>query len=547
MLRDSYLTILMGVLFILVGCPTDEPADDDTGDDDSTVDDDTSDDDTGDDDTGPVDADGDGWDETVDCDDSDATVHRGAPAGCEMRDANCDGQIDGESRVCGTHYLTGVDIIQMEGSITSMSAGDLDGDGRDDVVIGRDSYPFGTDLHPSGAVSVVAGPVFGTVDLISADPTAMVIGNDDIAWLGTSVDASADLNGDGINDLIAGAPGPSIDFLSGGGAAFVFYGPLEGVLSVENADASFFGPDDEYSQVGIAVAAGDVDGDGIGDLLVGAGVEYSSQLNTAVYIFKGPVEGTLSSSDAAARVLSSNISSWSIDDTHLALDSGGDVNGDGSDDILLAMSTFTKYGYSGGLGYLLLSPFSGLIEIETQADMILDAGNGPTHLGYSLSLGDGDGDLVDDLLFGALDGEDHQGFAYFFPGTVATGIGHLTTDDVPIVFEGADPGANAGCDVVLGKDINGDGYGDMIIGSNYFGSYSDPGTTHLLLGPVTDSLHLDQADGKFIGAKGTNHNSLELASGDLDGDGIYDIIISGDLEDKENNNVSVVNVVYGGI
>ena len=167
------------------------------------------------------------------------------------------------------------------------AAGDVNGDGIDDLIIGAPhagyfSAPIGS--FASGASYVVFGSLAGfaaTLDLATLDGRNgfRLAGGGFDDWSGTSVSAAGDVNGDGIDDLIIGAPS-SLWTSAGGG--YVVFGTTAGFpenLGLWGVDGSNgfrlgAGYDDGYqdgSYIGGSVsAAGDVNGDGIDDLIVGA-------------------------------------------------------------------------------------------------------------------------------------------------------------------------------------------------------------------------------------------------------------------------------------
>lgn len=213
-------------------------------------------------------------------------------------------------------------------------AGDLDGDGLAELVVG-DSY------SSAGAAAGGAFYVFdsatltGTVDVADAD--AFGVASTAWTYLGNSVDVVDDLDGDGTADLLVAAPSESAVTPSSGGAAYVFRGPLTGTVDTTDAVASFEASADEGNAPFTASTAGDIDGDGRADVLVGApmagGYMYGSGYGWfedagAAFLFYGTVSGSYDVTDADAVLRGEGEA-----EVGYSLAAAGDLDGDGWDDL----------------------------------------------------------------------------------------------------------------------------------------------------------------------------------------------------------------------
>ena len=142
----------------------------------------------------------------------------------------------------------------------------MNGDGFDDLLVGaRYQNAGGTQ---AGAAYLVLGPVTGTVDLAAAD--AKLVGEESEDLAGFSVSSAGDVNGDGFDDLLVGAYGQDACDLDAG-AAYLVLGPVTGTVDLAAADAKLVG-EEPGDWAGYTLSySGDVNGDGLGDFLVGAG------------------------------------------------------------------------------------------------------------------------------------------------------------------------------------------------------------------------------------------------------------------------------------
>ena len=362
-----------------------------------------------------------------------------------------------------------------EAGVSVSSAGDVDADGYDDILVGADGQDTGG--SNAGAAYLVLGPVSGTVDLADAD--AIFNGEEAIDCAGVSVSSAGDVNADGYADILVGASGYG-NGTSRFGAAYLLLGPATGTIELSNAEARLVG-EDGWDEAGKPVSsAGDVNGDGAADILVGARYESAGGSNAgAAYLVLGSVSGHLDLSAADAKLVGEDEDDYA----GLSVSSAGDNNGDGFDDLLVGAYGQDAGGTEAGAAYLVLGPVSGTVDLAS-ADAKLVGEAGWNYVGDSVSsAGDVNADGYDDLLVGAT-GQDAggagAGAAYLVLGPAA-GTVDLANANAKLVGEVALD--EAGLSVSSAGDVNADGYDDILVGARMQDAGGmDAGAVYLVLG-----------------------------------------------------------------
>jgi len=374
-----------------------------------------------------------------------------------------------------------------------------------------------------------------------------------VPLLGKSVDGIGDFNGDGYDDIII----TSFWKFDPLGPVYVIYGsksphsetrvdqelpPSEGFVIRETEPESYLG----YFASGI----GDINGDGLADIMVGA-KEANKGVGAAYVIFGNrtplstlfPQQGLDPSQGFAI------LGSLPNEEMGASGSRAGDINGDGIDDFMVGTD---RYGYTHSKVYVIFGSkqaFSTMIPSQnftlSQGFIISGADESYEQMGSSLSkAGDINGDGIDDIIIGAVTSNQNAGAAYVIYGSrepfqnITPSLGLPRSQGFAIL--GKTPSENVGESVSGAGDVNGDGIDDVIIGAYSLANWR--GAAYVIYGnknsssTIVPNASLDASQG-FAMYGDIEHTALGQSVsgiGDINQDGFDDLII-------------VASLIHGGL
>ena len=375
---------------------------------------------------------------------------------------------------------------------------------------------------------------------------------------GYSVSSAGDIDGDGVDDLLIGAE-QNDDGGSNAGKAYLFLASSltsGSVMNLSAADYVFVGREVDGELARVISSAGDVDGDGLDDVLLSELSTVSGNDNVGkVYLFLGAsiLSGSvnINPSDADYEFVGENSQDYAI-----SLSSAGDIDGDGLSDILIGAMHYDANGFSNtGKAYLILGSSLGVnseISLST-ADYSFIGENDGDNAGVTLSsAGDVDGDGLDDILIGArynADGGTQAGKVYLFFGSSLGAITQLPLSTADYFFIGEEVGDLAGQSLSGGEDVDGDGLDDILIGARHGDGLTDKGKSYLIFASslgLNTILDLSFVDYSFLGEADSDWSGCDVSLvGDVEGDGLSDILISASRNDDGGNNAGKTYLVLG--
>ena len=383
--------------------------------------------------------------------------------------------------------------------IAISSAGDVNGDGFDDLAIGV----IGAGASQQGGVSLFLGSA--TFAGRSQVPDQLLSGSDPNESMGGSVSTAGDVNGDGYADIITAGLSGTVRIFAGAGS-----GALPMIWTVSSG------------AVGLGhtlVSAGDVNGDGLGDVLV-------ATASTASLYFGRRAASPATTADESRAVGGASLGPFPAFYAHFV--SGlGDVNGDGFADLAWPASNTTVSVYHGG-GYVF--PVTGFARLSSKPPQ--------ANAGFALGLsaaGDINGDGFSDFVVGQPnydDGQTDEGrFEPVYGGACGPSCGPSIPSSPADLWESNQAGASQGWSVAGGGDLNGDGYSDVVVGAPLWdgAAGADSGRVQVYLGSASGLAATPSFT--FEGPEPSDQLGWMVANaGDVNGDGLADFLVAAPYE-----------------
>jgi hypothetical protein len=486
------------------------------------------------------------------CDGSDSgpRIERGEPLTLTQQDV-CDVDLATTPPDVTVHGAGAGDFLADR---FSLAGGDFNDDGVGDLLVGAPLADGPDDgRENAGEAYIIFGRLEPQGEIDLRDSLAFsIVGEEPGDNLGFTV-AAGDINGDGADDAIVGARFASPNDRANAGTAYVVFGganTFAGPTAAAALDLANAAPDLAVygaapgALLTIALSTGDLDGDAIDDLLIGAsGTD-------------GP-DGSRLDAGSAIALLGSNSLPETIDleqetpaltvhgagagdslPNHLA---AGDLDGDGREEMIAgAPFADTPDREDAGKAYVIRYTSEGdVLDLAKDDAVTMTGGERKDALGFEVAAGDLDGDGVDDLIVGARDadgpddsinngGEIHV----MFGGEELPPSVDLNDDESDMLIYSTNPGDSLGFNVSTG-DINLDGLADIIAGAPLADGCQngrfEAGDVYIVFGrpePVPEAIGLDNAgDLTYLGPNDGDATGFSTTTTDFDGDGRNDVII----------------------
>ena len=482
-----------------------------------------------------------------DCDDADSTIHPAALERCDEVDEDCNGAVDDEA-IDAPHWFRDADndaygdygstvrnCTQPEGFVDNAS----DCDDQDDEIRPGTTETCNLRDDDCSGLHYLGG------DTVASDAAHLsVFGAMEGARLGDAVAILPDATDDDIDELVVGAPNDGTGGV-GAGAVFITHGQKHREV-IDQSEQLEEGPswdtrivsDRRRGQFGQVLTTGDFNGDGVGDLVASAPLDTLAGAQSGrVYLFFGPMEGELLASEADLIVESAQQSSR----TGAALD-GVDLDGDGFDDLIIGAPRVSQgLAHRGGAFVVYGGPTMTSVDLAAgEADAWFLGTAAGDELGSAVAgVGDVNGDGFQDIALGAPEALERTGQAYLLFGGPERFSGAIASADVALTGETVFD--RLGTSIAGLGDFTGNGLDDIAFGSSYRRSWIIEGGQGLM-----DASVGDLSDLVFVGEASQSAGRVVSSAGDINGDGVADLLVAAQHDSDEGVDAGAVYLVYGG-
>lgn len=490
--------------------------------------------------------------------------------------------------------FNGIAVDDQAGYVVT-SAGDINGDGFDDVVIG--AITANANGIWSGESYVLFGKSGGFAATFELNTLAGGGGTDGFVLKGIDAgDFSArsisagDVNGDGFSDLIIGAVRADPNGVSRAGETYVVFGQasfagtfeLSTLAGGDGSTGFVLNGIDADDISGRTVAfAGDVNGDGLGDIAIAApwADPNSNSYSGETYLVYGrtdfsPILGggggefelsTLAGGGGTNGTVFNGVAANDYSGSSVA--GAGDIDGDGFDDLIIGAWFADPNGVSSGASYVVFGQsggFGGSFELSSLNGTTGFVLNGEAAGDYSggtvSSAGDINGDGFADVVVSASYADPNgtaSGTTYVVYGTNGGFAASISLSSADVTINGAVAGDYSGSSATSAGDINGDGFDDLIIGRGVYGGI-DAGASYVVFGSASLAATIELStvipSGGATVTTGFVLSGIDIddysgqsvsSAGDINGDGFDDLIIGAYRADTNANYAGEAYIIYG--
>jgi len=426
----------------------------------------------------------------------------------------------------------------------AIAYGDINNDGIGDMIVG--AHRADTNGADSGTTYVIFGSSdykVDTINLATTQANLTIYGRNGSDWSGFAV-ASGDINNDNIDDVIISGylADPNGDQ---SGEAYVVFGSSSYSNNVINltatpANITIYGAS-SGDRLGSAVASGDINNDNIDDLIVGAHYEGTNGGNSGTtYVIFGSSVYTQNVFNLSA--VQANLTIYGNGSSNYlgSAVASGDINNDGIGDVITGAYGADPHGDDEGRTYVIFGSSvytQNVINLSAvQANLTVEGDDTDEFSGFAVSSGNINGDVFDDVIIGAYGAQRGvipfvgRTYVIFGSSVYSNNVIDLRVESANLTIQGDDQDDQSGRDVSFG-DINGDGIDDVIIAARQ----ADPnglqsGEVYVIFGSSAYSnsfidLDTTPANITIYGDDTNDYFGQSVSSGDLNGDGINDIFV----------------------